>query len=205
MEGINKEIGKLKYYMEQADDLIKASDFDEMQSAVVQATKISERIAELIIKSEEEKIDAGESSRNVRQWKKETKGKYSDLLAERDKLVEVLDARSREKELQEFRAKQELQERLEQADDLIKASDFDEMQSAVVQATKISERVAELIIKSEEEKIDAGESSRNVRQWKKETKGKYSDLLAERDKLVEVLDARSREKELQEFRAKQEL
>ena len=113
MEGINKEIGKLKYYMEQADDLIKASDFDEMQSAVVQATKISERIAELIIKSEEEKIDAGESSRNVRQWKKETKGKYSDLLAERDKLVEVLDARSREKELQEFRAKQELQERLE--------------------------------------------------------------------------------------------
>ena len=51
MEGINKEIGKLKYYMEQADDLIKASDFDEMQSAVVQATKISERIAELIIKS----------------------------------------------------------------------------------------------------------------------------------------------------------
>ena len=59
MEGINKEIGKLKYYMEQADDLIKASDFDEMQSAVVQATKISERIAELIIKSEEQKNRRG--------------------------------------------------------------------------------------------------------------------------------------------------
>lgn len=112
MEGIEKEIGKLRYYLEPADELIEQHDFEEMQAAMMQSDKILARIGDVIMKLEEQKIDQGETARNVRQWKKETKGKYTNLLLEREKISKVLDAQTKERELDQLRAKQEFEKRL---------------------------------------------------------------------------------------------
>ena len=58
---IDKEVTKLKYYMEPADELIENNDYLEMEIAVKQGTQIS-KITHLISQLDGLKLDFGASA-----------------------------------------------------------------------------------------------------------------------------------------------
>ena len=87
---IDKEITKLQYYLEPADELIENNDITEMETAVRQASKINDKIMDLISQLEEMKLDSGVTPRTVRQWKKGKKDSYSHWIQARNKVAEVL-------------------------------------------------------------------------------------------------------------------
>ena len=78
---IQKEINKLKYFLEETDDLIQIKDYTEMEIVTKRAEKIADRLLDLISHAEELKIDSGASSRSVKQWKKDVKLSYAALIA----------------------------------------------------------------------------------------------------------------------------
>ncbi|XP_028410907.1 uncharacterized protein LOC114533565 [Dendronephthya gigantea] len=91
LEGdIEKEIAKLKYFLEETNEIIEAKDYDEMEAIYNRAGKIIVKISELISQAEELKIDNGKTTRTVRQWKKETKSKYSELIVDNEKIAQQL-------------------------------------------------------------------------------------------------------------------
>ena len=47
-KNIDKEVAKLKYYMESVDELIENNDYLEMEIAVKQGTQIIDKITDLI-------------------------------------------------------------------------------------------------------------------------------------------------------------
>ena len=69
---IDKEINKLKYFLEETGELIELGDFAEMDIANKRAEKIIAKLSDLISQTEELKIERGVTSRSVRQWKKDT-------------------------------------------------------------------------------------------------------------------------------------
>jgi len=64
---INKEVAKLKYYMEPADELNADNSHTEMEIAVKQGTEIIDKITDLISQLEGMNLDFGVSARKVRQ------------------------------------------------------------------------------------------------------------------------------------------
>ncbi len=87
---INKEISKLRYFLEETDQTIESNDYGEMENVNNRAGKLINKISELISTTEELKIDNGKTPRSVRQWRKEIKAKYSTLIEEKEKLVRKL-------------------------------------------------------------------------------------------------------------------
>lgn len=91
---INNEIEKLKYYLEQADDISKEGDFGEVEVINKRTTAIFYTINNLVVNVQELKIDRGaDTPRVIRQWKKDTKDKYSQRVSERKKLSDALSQR----------------------------------------------------------------------------------------------------------------
>ena len=64
---IDKEIHKLKYFLDETDELIKLRDYTEMDIANRRAEKIVGKLSDLISQVDELKIDHGVSARSVRQ------------------------------------------------------------------------------------------------------------------------------------------
>ena len=85
---INKEVAKLKHYMEPANELIENNDYLEMEIAVKEGTQIISKITDLISKLEGLKLDFGASAQDVRQWMKDKKNEFSPFVQERDKISE---------------------------------------------------------------------------------------------------------------------
>ena len=94
-----KEINKLKYFLEGTDDLIQIKDYTEMEIVTKRAEKIVDRLSDLISHAEELKIDSGVSPRSVRQWKKEVKASYTALIADKERLSKTL--KNRQEEIKE--------------------------------------------------------------------------------------------------------
>ena len=114
-KNINKDVAKLKYYMEPADELIESNDYIEMEIAVKQRTQIIDKITDLISQLEGMKLDFGVSARDVRQWKKDKKNCISPVIQEKDKIFEILLTKQRERdqiERQNWEAKREREERV---------------------------------------------------------------------------------------------
>ena len=114
-KNINKDVAKLKYYMEPADELIENNDYIEMEIAVKQRTQIIDKITDLISQLEGMKLDFGVSARDVRQWKKDKKNGISPVIQEKDKIFEILLTKQRERdqiERQNWEAKREREERV---------------------------------------------------------------------------------------------
>ena len=95
---IEREVTKLKYYLEPADELIEQNDYVEMEIAVKQGTQIIDKITDLISQLEGMKLDSGVSPRDVRQWKKDKKNEFSPLVQEKIKLSETLSAKQKQEE-----------------------------------------------------------------------------------------------------------
>ena len=91
LEGsIDKEIAKLRYFLEETDQIITEKNYGEMEAVNNRAAKILDKISELILQAEELKIDNGKTSCSVRQWKKETKSKYAEFIEHKERLVQQL-------------------------------------------------------------------------------------------------------------------
>ena len=113
LEGeIQKEINKLKYFLEETDDLIQIKDYTEMEIVTKRADKIVDRLSDLISHAEELKIDSGASSRSVRQWKKDIKSSYATLIADKERLSKTL--KNRQEEIKEAFERRQLESKREQ-------------------------------------------------------------------------------------------
>jgi hypothetical protein len=85
---INKELEKLKYYLEQTDELIEEQDLREIETVKLnKRTKaILEQIYSLVSTAQETKVELGKStSQEIRQWKKEVRDRYTPWVNEMNK------------------------------------------------------------------------------------------------------------------------
>ena len=114
VEEIQKEINKLKYFLEKTDDLIQIKDYTEMEIVTKRAEKIADRLSDLISHTEELKIDSGVSprSRAVRQWKKDVKASYAAFITDKERLSKTL--KNRQEEIKEEFERRQLESRREQ-------------------------------------------------------------------------------------------
>ena len=87
---IQKEISKLKFYLEQTDELIESNNYEEMSIVEQRTTNINEKLSELISHTQELKIELDVSLRSVRQWRKEIKLSYAPLVEEKEKITKAL-------------------------------------------------------------------------------------------------------------------
>ena len=85
---INKEVAKLKYYMEPADELIAHNNHTEIEIAVKQGTQIIDKITDIISQLKGMKLDFGVSAREVQKWKKDKKNGFSPRQQQRDDKIE---------------------------------------------------------------------------------------------------------------------
>ena len=91
---IDKEISKLKYFLEETEELIK--DYTEMEIVNKRAGNIIANLSDLVSQTEELKIERGLSPRSVRQWKKDIKSKYAALVYDNERLRRCLGDREEE-------------------------------------------------------------------------------------------------------------
>ena len=114
---IKKEIDKLKFYLEESDELLENCDYSEIALTCKRTDEIQDRLNDLMSTLQELKIDRGIlTQRAVRQWKKNLKTTYAPLLEIKTKLSKVLEERERSKiqkaEEENLRAKFELEEQV---------------------------------------------------------------------------------------------
>lgn len=94
---IGKEMEKIKYYLEQTDDLIEEGDYNEMETVSKRSGTILDGICELMSKIQEVKVERGEdTARTIRQWKKTIKESYLPWVAELSKLQGILTTYNKE-------------------------------------------------------------------------------------------------------------
>ena len=93
---IDKEIDKVKYFMEEIEELIEIQDYSEMEIVNKRAVKIIAKLSDLISQTEELKIERGLSPRTVKQWRKGIKSKYAASVSENERLRKCLDDRKEE-------------------------------------------------------------------------------------------------------------
>ena len=93
------------------DELIETEDYKEIKVMTSRVEVIQNRISDLIGKIKEMKIEQGLTSTPVRQRKKETKEKYSHMLAQNDKLCKVLNQKECEINEKNLRKDNEKKER----------------------------------------------------------------------------------------------
>ena len=67
---------RLKYFLDETDELIKLRGYTEMDIVNRRAEKIVGKLSDLISQAKELNIDHGVSPRSVRQWKKDVKARY---------------------------------------------------------------------------------------------------------------------------------
>ena len=83
---INKEIEKLKYYLEQTDELIEEQDLKEIETVNKRTKAILDQIYSLVSTAQETKVELGKStSQEIRQWKKEVRDRYTPWVNEMNK------------------------------------------------------------------------------------------------------------------------
>ena len=93
---IDKEMNKLKYFLEETEEMIEIKDYTEMEIVNKRARNIITNLSDLVSQTEELKIEGGLSSRSVRQWKKDIKSKYAALVKDNDRLQKCLGDREEE-------------------------------------------------------------------------------------------------------------
>ena len=117
-DDINKEISKLKYFLEETDELIRNKDYDEMGNLHKRAEKITDKLADIIAQAEELKLDSGVTPHAVRQWKKNVRSRYLSLVQDKNKLLREIQDKQRDLEHEQ---QAELEERRQQQHERRKA------------------------------------------------------------------------------------
>ena len=95
---IKKEIEKLDYYLGDIEELTENDDFKEMVAVCKRTDEILDRLNDLVSQMQELKLERDVyTPRDVRQWKKDTKGKYSPFVDKRESLLKILEKREKQK------------------------------------------------------------------------------------------------------------
>ena len=85
---IKKEIDKLDYYLGDTEELIESGHLKKMVVVCKRTDEILDRLNDLVSQMQELKLERDVyTPRDVRQWKKDTKAKYSPFIDKRE-LVE---------------------------------------------------------------------------------------------------------------------
>ena len=111
---LSKEISNLKYFLDEANELIERKDYDEMEILEKRAGKIINKLADKIAQMEEMKLNHGTTSRTVRQWKKDVRSSYLSLVQEKEKLSREIKARNDDLERESEQRQTELEEKRQQ-------------------------------------------------------------------------------------------
>ena len=91
---LNKEIEKLKYYLEETDELIEEKVYKEIETVSKRSETILNEIYSLVSSMQKVKVDRGEyTARAIRQSKKSAKELYMPWASRLDKLQAVLTKR----------------------------------------------------------------------------------------------------------------
>ena len=94
---LNKEIEKLKYYLEETDELIEEKDYKEIETVSKRSETILNEIYSLVSSMQEVKVDRGEyTARAIGQWNKSAKELYMPWASRLDKLQAVLAKRRKD-------------------------------------------------------------------------------------------------------------
>ena len=94
---VEKEIEKLKYYLEESDEMIEEGDFVEIEVTHNRTTAIHDKLCNLIAHVQELKIERGiEIARAIRQWKKDTKEKFAPWTLQMEKIENAISQRRKE-------------------------------------------------------------------------------------------------------------
>ena len=96
---VEKEIEKLKYYLEELDEIIKEGDFIEIEVTHNRTTAIHDRLCNRIAQVQELKIERGiETARAIRQWKKDTKERFPPWILQMGKVENAISQRRNQQE-----------------------------------------------------------------------------------------------------------
>lgn len=94
---INKEIEKLRFFLEDAEESVENEDFEELKTVITKCNAIHDKLSGLITNLQELKLELGKStSRSIRQWKKNLKSNYGPLVEKKVELQRSLDNRQRQ-------------------------------------------------------------------------------------------------------------
>ena len=94
---VEKEIEKLKYYLEEWNEIIEQEDFVEIEVTRKRTTAIHDKLCNLIAHVQELKIERGiETARAIRQWKKDTKERYAPWTLQMGKIENAMSQRREE-------------------------------------------------------------------------------------------------------------
>ena len=111
---ISVEIGKLEYYLEDIDKLIESDDIREIKVTSKRTDEILDRLNELVLKTQELKLEKEHTQRSVRQWRKDIKSQYAPLVKKRGKLVKVIEETEKQAETRKLELQYANEEKLRQ-------------------------------------------------------------------------------------------
>ena len=111
---ISVEIGKLEYYLEDIDELIESDDIREIKVTSKRTDEILDRLNELVLKTQELKLEKEHTQRSVRQWRKDIKSQYAPLVKKRGKLVKVIEETEKQAETRKLELQYANEEKLRQ-------------------------------------------------------------------------------------------
>ena len=96
MSNFLSKINKLKYFLEETEELIEIKDYTEMEIVNKRAGNIITNLSDLASQTEELKIERGLSPRSARKWKNDIKSKYAALVNDNERLRKCLGDREKE-------------------------------------------------------------------------------------------------------------
>ena len=111
---ISVEIGKLEYYLEDIHELIESDDIREIKVTSKRTDEILYRLNELVLKTQELKLEKEHTQRSVRQWRKGIKSQYAPLVKKRGKLVKVIEETEKQAETRKLELQYANEEKLRQ-------------------------------------------------------------------------------------------
>ena len=124
---LEKNTTKLSFYSGEKDDLLEEDDTHDIEVTVSRMDEIYQSSLTLISNIQEIKIERRVNDRQVRQWRKDTKAKLSELMEARDKMSSVL--RSKQEKVKQERQQEMLrEERLKQQMEQTRLHEIHDMQ-----------------------------------------------------------------------------
>ena len=143
---IDKEIEKLKYYLEQTNELIEENDLREIETVNKRTKAILDEIYNLVSTAQEMKVEQGKDTpRAIRQWKKSVREKYMPWVSEMNKLSDFLVKRQERISTEEENRKREAKRIEEERDrETIRQQEREILEEKLQAELKLTEKKLEM-------------------------------------------------------------
>ena len=143
---IDKEIEKLKYFLEQTNELIEENDLREIETVNKRTKAILDEIYNLVSTAQEMKVEQGKDTpRAIRQWKKSVREKYMPWVSEMNKLSDFLVKRQERISTEEENRKREAKRIEEERDrEIIQQQESEILEEKLQAELKLTEKKLEM-------------------------------------------------------------